>query len=131
MEPVFLMRDEVIALHIAQIEAFGGSHGVRDEGLLESALAMPGAGFGDDYLHRDVFEMAAAYLFHLVMNHPFVDGNKRTSLHAADVFLRVNGWDLSIEPHELHELVIAVTEGSADKPAIAAAFREHSVPRAE
>src|SRR5476651_2345346 len=75
--PKFLTVDQVIALHKLQINQFGGSHGVRDEGLLLSALGQPESGFGDQYLHKDLYEMAAAYLFHLVKNHAFHDGNKR------------------------------------------------------
>jgi death-on-curing protein len=67
--------------------------------------------------------MAAAYLFHIVMNHPFADGNKRTGLHAALTFLGLNGWEVGMPADELYDLVIAVTTGIADKAAIAAAFR--------
>ena len=75
MDPTFLTLDEVIEIHRDMIERYGGSFGIRDEGLLESAVAMPQAGFGEQYPHSSVFEMAAAYLFHIVKNHPFVDGN--------------------------------------------------------
>ena len=101
--------------------------GLRDESLLESALAQPEAGFGGQYLHADEFEMAAAYLFHLVMNHPFADGNKRVGLHAALVFLALNGWEVAMPADELYDLVISVTAGTADKAAIASAFRTTSV----
>ena len=89
--PIFLSLEEVIALHNLQLERFGGLGGIRDTGLLESALAMPQAGFGDQYAHADLFEMAAAYLFHLCKNHPFADGNKRVGFHSAYVFLKLNG----------------------------------------
>ena len=75
MEPLFLTLAEVIAINSDQCRRYGGLAGVRDEGLLLSALAMPQAGFGDEYAHSDIFEMAAAYLFHIVKNHPFIDGN--------------------------------------------------------
>ena len=65
--------------------------GVRDHALLESALAQPGAAFGGEFLHVDLFAMAAAYLFHIVKNHPFLDGNKRTGLIVAITFLAING----------------------------------------
>jgi death on curing protein len=128
--PLFLTAEEVLSLHRLQLDRFGGMPGVRDMGLLESALAQPEAGFGGEYLHVDEFEMAAAYLFHLVMNHPFVDGNKRVGLHAALTFLTLNGWDVRVPADDLYDLVIAVTAGSADKAAIAEAFRANSV-RAE
>ena len=69
---LFLTLDDIIESHQNQIDTYGGSHGIRDIGLLESAIAQPEASFGGQYLHADIFEMAAAYLFHLVMNHPFV-----------------------------------------------------------
>ena len=76
MSPIFLGLDEVIEIHRDQIERYGGHPGVRDMGLLQSAIAMPQASHGGKYLHADLFEMAAAYLFHIVQNHPFVDANK-------------------------------------------------------
>jgi death-on-curing protein len=73
----FLDLLDVLEIHQSRIDAYGGASGIRELGLLESALAQPQSGFGDQYLHADIFEMAAAYLFHIVLNHPFVDGNKR------------------------------------------------------
>ena len=87
MDPKFLTLDDVIEIHGEMIARYGGSDGIRDKGLLESAVATPQASFGGDYVHTDVFEMAAAYLFHIVKNHPFIDGNKRTGAMAAFVFL--------------------------------------------
>ena len=80
MRPLFLTLEEVREIHIDQIERYGGGPGIRDISLLQSAIAMPAAGFGEQYLHGDLFEMAAAYLFHLVQNHPFVDGNKNLAI---------------------------------------------------
>jgi len=131
MEPLFLTYDEVIRLHVVQIELYGGSHGLRDQGLLDSALAMPQAGFGEQYLHADVFEMGAAYLYHIAMNHPFIDGNKRTALAAADVFLRLNGLRFVMQPDAAYDLVIGVCEGTVTKKQLAAAFRENSAPLGE
>lgn len=82
--PVFLRLDEVLAMHADQIRRYGGRPGIRDLELLESALGAPEASYGGDYLHPTLHEMAAAYLFHIVRNHPFVDGNKRI---AAALFL--------------------------------------------
>ena len=78
MSPDFLTLDEVLEIHRDQIERYGGAAGIRDLGLLQSALAQPSATFGGQYLHADLHEMAAAYLYHLVQNHPFLDGNKST-----------------------------------------------------
>jgi death on curing protein len=90
MEPVFLTLDEVLEIHEQQIELYGGSHGLRDPGALESAVATPQATFGGEYLHTTIPEMASAYLFHLAQNHPFIDGNKRVGANAAIAFLLMN-----------------------------------------
>ena len=124
--PRFLSVEEILELHERLVERFGGSHGLRDLGMLESAVAMPHAGFGDSYLHEDIFEMAAAYLFHVVMNHPFVDGNKRTGTHAALVFLADNGLAVTLSQDEKYDLVIGVCEGTVTKRALASAFRENA-----
>jgi death-on-curing protein len=87
----FLTVEVMLALHQRQLERFGGGAGVRDRGLPESAVAQPQASFGGSYVHAGLFDMAAAYLFHIVSNHPFVDGNKRTGLLATQVFLSLNG----------------------------------------
>ncbi len=125
MEPEFLDLSELLAIHRDQLERYGGSDGVRDLGLLQSAIAMPCAGAGDEYFHADLFEMAAAYLFHLVQNHPFVDGNKRVGAMAAFVFLRLN--DISLEATETayERIVRSVAEGRSDKASVAAFSREH------
>ena len=78
MQPVFLDIERIRQTHVNLIEHYGGAEGVRDVGLLQSAIAMPQASFGGEFLHKDLFEIAAAYLYHIVQNHPFVDGNKRT-----------------------------------------------------
>lgn len=88
MTPVFLTLDEALDIHRDQIQRYGGSSGIRDLGLLQSALAQPQAAFAGQFLHADLIEMAAAYLFHITQNHPFVDGNKRTGTAAALVFPR-------------------------------------------
>ena len=78
-DPLFLTLDEVLQLHAYQIKNFGGVEGILDIGLLESAIAMPRQGFGGTYLHPDLASMAAAYLFHIISNHAFQDGNKRAA----------------------------------------------------
>jgi death-on-curing protein len=129
MEPVFLSLAQALEMHAYLVDRFGGSHGVRDTGLLESALAMPSAGFGDQYLHTDLFEMASAYLYHIVNNHPFVDGNKRTGAAAAGLFLKMNGVRFHAPEGAFERLVLDAVEGKAEKPAIATFFREHSAER--
>ncbi|MDR3622676.1 MAG: type II toxin-antitoxin system death-on-curing family toxin [Paludisphaera borealis] len=125
MNPVFLDVDDVIQIHTIQLEEFGGSEGVRDAGLLDSATAQPAATFGGAFLHADLFEMAAAYLFHIVKNHPFIDGNKRTGLAAAAVFLRLNGLIVDESFNDrLFEMTLAVAEGQMGKSDVAALFAE-------
>ena len=95
-------------------------------GLLESALAMPRSGFGGQYFHTDLHEMAAAYLFHLVKNHPFVDGNKRVGAGVAFVFLDLNGVELTATNDQLANAVLAVAEGKLQKCGVAEFLRKHS-----
>ena len=127
LQPVFLTLDEVMALHADQIAHYGGRPGVRDLGLLESALAMPRTTFGRVHVHPSLPEMAAAYLFHLVGNHPFVDGNKRVGLVAAIAFLGLNGLWLEADPDELAELVLRTARGEASKAELAEFIRERVV----
>lgn len=103
-----------------------GSLAMRDIGLLQSALAMPQSGMGGEYFHTDIFEMAAAYLFHIVKNHPFVDGNKRTGAMAAYSFLMMNSVDLDAPEAEFQALVLATAEGAAIKAQIAEFLRRYS-----
>lgn len=129
MPPKFLTVDRIIRIHQDQVTRYGGSLGIRDRGGLESAAAQPEATFGGEYLHQDVFEMAAAYLFHLVQNHAFIDGNKRVGAMAAFVFLLLNGYELDAGEEAFEELTMRVARGEAEKPEIAAFFRDHSIPR--
>src|SRR3954469_16674328 len=94
MEPEFLSVDDILEIHKKQLDAFGGIEGIRDAGLLESAVMTPQASFGGEYLHNGFFEMAAAYAFHIAENQPFLDGNKRTALTSALVFLDINGIEI-------------------------------------
>jgi death-on-curing protein len=126
--PRFLNTKRVLQIHESQIRLFGGSSGIRDLGLLESALAMPQASFGGTLLHTDIYEMAAAYLFHIVSNHPFLDGNKRTGTATALFFLKLNGIDHDIDDDALESLVLSVASGETEKEEIAAFFRKHCPP---
>jgi death-on-curing protein len=127
-QPLFLALEQVLAIHADQIHRYGGSLGVRDLGLLQSALAMPAAFFGGQYLHPTLHEMTAAYLFHLTQNHPFVDGNKRIGLAVAIALLGLNEVWLESEPNELLEMVFEVARGEIGKPEIAVFLRERCVP---
>jgi len=126
VSPTFLELAHVVDIHRDQIARYGGAPGIRDQGLLESAVAVPQSGMGGEYFHCDLYEMAAAYLFHIVRNHPFVDGNKRVGALAGFVFLRTNGIDVRATEGAFERLVLAVASGAADKTRIADFFREHS-----
>ncbi len=128
MNPDFLTLEEVLEIHSAQLSRFGGAAGVRDIGLLESALSQPQASFGGDYVHGDLFEMAAAYLFHVVSNHPFVDGNKRAGLLSALVFLDINGIEINDKGDTLYDLTIKVASGNSNKSEISEVLRSLAAP---
>jgi death-on-curing protein len=121
--PLFLDLERVLHIHRSMIKTYGGTSGVRDAGLLHSAIAMPQASFGGDYLHADLFEMAAAYLYHIVQNHPFVDGNKRTGAAAAIIFLVMNDITLRPDEEDLVKITLCVATGQAGKKEVADFFR--------
>lgn len=126
MSPEFLGVDDVLLIHQDQIERYGGAAEVRDAGLLASAVETPRGTFEGRFLHADVFEMAAAYLFHIVQNHPFADGNKRAGAAAALVFLDLNGVEMEIDEDALVALVMGVAQGATGKAEVAAALRAHA-----
>ena len=101
----FPSRDEALEIHRALLERFGGAGGVRDLGLLESALYRPRTGY-----YEDLAEMAAALFESLIMNHPFIDGNKRVAFFATDVFLRMNGYKLKVDAKKAHRFLIGLLE---------------------
>jgi death on curing protein len=125
MEIAFLTLEDVLVLHDELIQHYGGAPGLRDAGLLEAALAMPQAGFGGQYFHEFPHEMGAAYLFHLVRNHAFMDGNKRIALACAILFFKINRVSYSITEEEAVELSFDAASGRADKGAITTFFRQH------
>ena len=127
--PAFLTLPEVLTIHGDQLARYGGAAGMRDQGALQAALAMPQAGVGDTYVHADLYEMAAAYLFHIVQNHPFVDGNKRTGAVAAMVFLALNGIQITAPEAAFERLVWSTAEGERTKADIAKFFRAHCQPQ--
>ena len=122
----FLGLREVLEIHRDQVTRYGGTAGIRDLDLLKSALGMPGATFNGEFLHTDVYEMAAAYLFHLVKNHPFLDGNKRVGAVAALVFLALNGHDFQAPEDDLAETVLAVARGELSKSQVTVFLRRWS-----
>lgn len=123
-EPLFLNKAEVLAYHAQQIQLYGGDSGLRDAGLLDSALAQP----QNTYLYEstaDLYDVAAAYAFHIAKNHPFVDGNKRTALQAALGFLGINHIALVVPPEELYTAMIQLTTSHAGKREFAAFLRRY------
>jgi death-on-curing protein len=128
MDPIFITEEEVYVIHSDQLNRYGGSAGIRDHGLLQSALAQPSASFGGKWLYGDLFEMASAYLYSLVMNHPFVDGNKRVGGMAALAFLEVNGVVVQSDQDAYADLVIAVAAGKAARDDVVTFLRTHSHP---
>lgn len=126
MDVEFLTVEDALLIHRDQVDRYGGDDGLRDLGLLESAVAAPRAMFAGELLHEDPFQIAAAYLFHIVRNHPFVDGNKRTGAAAALVFLDLNGVEIEVGDDDLVECVLAVAQGERDKAAVAEFLRRHA-----
>jgi death on curing protein len=123
---LFLTLDEVLSLHAMQIRLFGGSSGLRDLGLLESAIGNVEASFGGELLHETLFEMAAAYLYGICRNHPFVDGNKRAAVAAALTFLDMNRVEIDAREDDFYDLVIGIAEGRVSKAAVAVFFEQHA-----
>ena len=107
-EPIHLTVERVQEIHNMAIDRFGGSDGVRDFSLLESAVSAPQATFGGDSLYEDVIEIAAAYLFYLCRNHPFIDGNKRVALGTCIVFLKTNGFKPKADGPDWESLTLEV-----------------------
>jgi death-on-curing protein len=121
---LYLSVEQILLLHETGIEMFGGSAGLRDRGALESAVARPTMTFGGEDLYPDEASKAAALLHSLVMNHAFVDGNKRVGIAAAELFLRLNGYRLAGDDSELEELTMTVARGEIDAEALAIWFRQ-------
>jgi len=123
---VYLSLEQVLALHKAQVEEYGGAHGLREMGGLESALARPQMTFGGEDLYKDVAEKAGALWHSLVMNHPFIDGNKRIGAMAAEFFLGLNGVDLLATDEQLVEITLATARGEMSAEALAIWIRQRS-----
>ncbi len=126
--PDFLNQTTVLKIHTRQIEKFGGTPGIRDEGLLESALAQPQATFAGELLHPTIDKQAAAYLYHLAMNHPFIDGNKRTAFAVMDTFLRLNGYSLNLTNEQAYHLVMQVAQSQMSKSDLAGYLEKAIAP---
>ena len=122
MRPIFLELDDVLTLHDLHLQRYGVSAGIRDRGLLESAVAQARASFGGEFLHADLAAMAA-YLVSIVKNHPFIDDNKRAGLASALTFLDLNEFAIDHSSAVLYDTTMAVAEGRLDKDGLAEVFR--------
>jgi death on curing protein len=124
----YLSPEQVLFLHSRMISVTGGAHGVRDLGMLLSALGRPQATFEDRELYPDLFTKTAALMDSLVRNHPFVDGNKRTSITAAGIFLEINSYHLTVENNEMVSFSLACAQSQLSLDEIANWFKQHSAP---
>ena len=124
-ETCFHLTVEIVReIHAEVITQFGGSDGVRETALLESAVAAPQASFAGKSPYQDIAEVAAAYLFYLCKNHPFVDGNKRAALGACLVFLQLNGIEPKPDGPEWEEVTLAIASGAMDRDAATQQLRK-------
>lgn len=122
----FIPEEIVPIIHADLLKRYGGASGIRDRGLLSSALAQPKMTAHKKSLHRTLFDKAAAYGFHICRNHPFVDGNKRTAFVLMDVFLQKNGWELQASDEESYGTMIQLALGKLSKDGLSAWLKAHS-----
>ena len=125
----FLGKEFILYFHQTLINEYGGSQGLRDEGLLESALSQARMTIDGQYLHQDIFEMAAAYGFHICQNHAFIDGNKRLALVAMDTFLQMNGWELIADEKETYVTMLQLAAGDITKQQLTHWIKAHAISK--
>ncbi len=124
---IFLTTEQVLFIHDQMVKRFGGSFGVRDLGLVESAVARPQSSFDSQYLYISIFDKAAALLQSLLKNHPFVDGNKRTALTSAGLFLKKDGYKLMNQHKEEVEFAVRVDNGNLTVEQISKWLKDHAI----
>lgn len=122
----YLTAEQVLFIHSRLIDETGGSHGIRDVGLLQSAIAKPMATFGGEDLYSDIFQKAAALMESLIKNHPFIDGNKRTAISSTGIFLRINGYSLETSQKELEDFTLNMATGKASLDDAAKWFKQYA-----
>ena len=122
--PKFIAKEDVLSIHNKRINLYGGSYGIRDEGLLDSAIYQPQASFGGEFLHPTIVEQAAAYLFHITNNHAFIDGNKRTAFDVMVTFLNLNDYELNMTPEEAYQLTMQVADNKVSKEQLIEILRD-------
>lgn len=123
--PEFVPKSDVLDIHKRQIERFGGLGGIRDDGLLDSALAQPQATFFGELLHPTIPTQAAAYLYHLAKNHPFLDGNKRTAFATMIAFLSMNSYELNMTEEQAYNMVMQVAQSQMTKEELSSFLEQH------
>lgn len=123
---IFLSLEQILAIHHDQIERYGGSHGIRDLSLLESAIHRPQASFMGEDLYQSIFDKAAALIHSMILNHPFIDGNKRTGTVTGAAFLHFNNWDIKVSQDELLELSLNVESKKWDITQLSNWLKDHS-----
>ena len=126
MSVQFIPEEIVLIIHADLLQRYGGSAGLRDRKRLESALAQPKITVGGKYAHRTIFDKAAAYGFHICMNHPFIDGNKRVSFALMDIFLQKNGWEITSREEEAYSIMMSLASGKITKTALSSWLKEHT-----
>ena len=122
----YVPREVVLAVHADLLQRYGGKPGLRDPGLLDSALAQPKMTVGGKFAHKTLFDKAAAYGFRVCKNHPFIDGNKRVAFVLMDVFLQQNGWEIKAAEEDAYTIIMALASGQLSKAQLATWLKEHS-----
>ena len=122
----FLPEELVLIIHSDLLQRYGGKAGVRDIALLQSALAQPRVTVGRKFVHKSLFDKAAAYGFHLCKNHPFIDGNKRVAFVLMDLFLQRNGWEIAANEEDAYSLMIDLSSGNVSKTELSSWLKNHS-----
>jgi death-on-curing protein len=122
----FVPEEIVIMIQTDLLQRYGGESGIRDRNLLESALAQPKMTIGGKYVHRTIYDKAAAYGFHICMKHPFVDGNKRVAFVLMDIFLQKNGWEISPNEEESYAVMMTLASGKLSKAQLSSWLAEHT-----
>lgn len=122
----FIPKKVILYFHEQLIQIYGGSTGIRDEKLLDSAIKQPKSTFDSEYLHDSVFKMASAYGFHLCKNHPFVDGNKRIAFVAMDTFLQNNGYEITASEKETYKIMMKLSSENLSKDELTDWLKENT-----
>jgi death on curing protein len=123
---IFITKNIILYFYDQLIQTYGGTFGIRDEKLLDSALQQPRATYEGKYLHESLMEMAAAYGYHLCNNHPFIDGNKRIALVTMDVFLQRNGFEIVASEKETYKIMIQLSVGKLSKEDLTTWLKKHT-----